>query len=78
MAGPSGDAANEHERRFDQARRNQIAVIRRLADTEDEMATTFDQLAGKGHHAQRRSELARQARRQAARLRSYADHLEES
>jgi hypothetical protein len=62
--------------RLTEARETQKEVLLRLAETEDRVAATFDRLAHGGSHAERRAELARQARDQAAHLRAYVSRAD--
>jgi hypothetical protein len=75
MERPTIETMRQARRRLHQVRRSQIDAIRRLATTEEQLAVTFAELA-RGSHAERRAELARHAKAQAARLRSYADRLD--
>jgi hypothetical protein len=70
------DHLSTNRERLSAARRHQIAVLRRLAETEDQLAVTFDTLNHGGADGSRRLELAAEARQQASRLRQYADELE--
>ena len=73
MTGASEYAAL-NRRRFDQARARHIDLVLRLADTEEQVALTLEAMAT-GDNSQRRTALADEARRQARRLRSYAERL---
>jgi hypothetical protein len=75
MDRPSPERLAENRRRLAIARQSHIDVLQRLADTEDEVALTFEHLARDGANKDRRAALAREARQQAARLRSYLADL---
>jgi hypothetical protein len=70
------DHVSTNRERLSAARRRQIDVLRRLAETEDQVAVTFETLNHGGADGSRRLEVAAEARDQASRLRKYADELE--
>jgi len=75
---PIGERTAENRRRLADARQSQINVLRELAETEDELAATFERLVRNGGPTDRRAALARQAREQAERLRHYAGRLHDA
>lgn len=78
MEGPTSERLEQIRRRMTEARRAQREVLLRLAETEERVAATFDRLAHDGPHGARRTEIARQARSEAARLRAYVSQAEPS
>jgi len=76
MDRPTSEHLAQIRARLAHARRSQIDVLRRLAETEEQVAATFERLAKDDSHAGRRTTLAQQARDQAVRLRDYAGQLD--
>ncbi len=76
MDGPTSEPLDQIRQRLTDARQTQREVFLRLAETEERVAVTFDRLAHDSAHWARRTEIARQARAQAARLRAYVSEAE--
>ena len=76
MDRPDPAVMKDTQRRLEQVRRIHLEAVRHLAETEEQMALTFESLAEGSSDPKRRTELARQARAQAVRLRAYASRLD--